>query len=217
MSARFKVLYAFRQEEEGEVDVDEGELVVVSAGDDGVFGTEDDTRDGWMLVEKTNGAVGYVPVDYLEEFEAATAPVAPPPARSYTPSSYSADANPLASTFSNIENTDLTATKRIVFKTSTTAPTAPSLSAAAAGENYERMNEQNNEYFEKICKQRDDLFKEVETGAEELNQRYLENNRANDSLGEKIRQVQALLDKECRKAKRTRDEHAHNLVLAESA
>jgi hypothetical protein len=213
--ARYKVLYSFRREEEGEVDVDEGEIVVVSSGEDGVFGTEDDTRDGWMMVEKENGAIGYVPVDYLEEYAAAPAPSIPqaPSPRSYTPTSYSADANPLASTFSNI-NTDLSATKRMVFKTSTTAPTAPSLSAAAAGENYERMQEQNNAYFQKICVQRDDLFKEVESGAKELNQRLNSNNRANDVLGEKIKQLQEQIDKEARKAKRARDEDAHQLAVS---
>ncbi|CAM9117941.1 unnamed protein product, partial [Heterosigma akashiwo] len=38
---------------------------------DGVFSTEDDTRDGWILVEKVEDPEqnGYVPTDYLEIVE----------------------------------------------------------------------------------------------------------------------------------------------------
>ena len=78
----FKVLYSFSAEEEGELTVEEGMDVVASgnlliirfslffsqwyiigsiAGDDGQFGTEDDTRDGWVLVETQDGRIGYVP------------------------------------------------------------------------------------------------------------------------------------------------------------
>ena len=63
--------YAFEAEEEGELTVQKGDTVTVDAGADGVFGTEDDTRDGWVLVQnKRNMQSGYVPVDYLQINEA---------------------------------------------------------------------------------------------------------------------------------------------------
>jgi hypothetical protein len=60
------VLYDFEAEEEGELTVTGGETVNMDAGDDGVFGNEDDTRDGWILVTNSQGETGYVPADFLE-------------------------------------------------------------------------------------------------------------------------------------------------------
>ena len=69
MAATFQVLYDFQAEEDGELGVFAGDFVNAFAGEDGVFGTGDDSRDGWVLVEQTHApySTGYVPADYLEK------------------------------------------------------------------------------------------------------------------------------------------------------
>ena len=66
----FKVVFDFQAEEAGELTVAAGEVVFAFAGEDGIFGTEDDTRDGWVLVQSEDHAsTGYVPMDFLEKRE----------------------------------------------------------------------------------------------------------------------------------------------------
>ena len=47
----FEVLFNFAAEGEGELSVSIGDIVVAHPGEDGVFGTGDDIRDGWLMVQ----------------------------------------------------------------------------------------------------------------------------------------------------------------------
>ena len=71
MDARYEVLFNFHAQGDGEMSVVQGETVVMVPGEDGIFGTEDDVKDGWILVESTitPGNVGYVPVTYVKKVE----------------------------------------------------------------------------------------------------------------------------------------------------
>eukprot|EP00937_MAST-01D_sp_MAST-1D-sp2_P006395 g6395.t1 len=72
------VLYAFEAEDAVQLTVLMGEMVRTHARSDGMSGTEEDTPDGWVLVEKeSDGATGYVPRNRLRETAAARAPTAP--------------------------------------------------------------------------------------------------------------------------------------------
>lgn len=57
------------------------EIVKLSPGEDGQYGTADDTNDGWILVESkiTEGISGYVPEAYLEKIEPSPEPSSPEP------------------------------------------------------------------------------------------------------------------------------------------
>ena len=64
MAYRCRVLFDFVAEDEtSELTVRRGEVVQVSPGEDGVYGTADDTKDGWLLVDSLDhpGHNGYVP------------------------------------------------------------------------------------------------------------------------------------------------------------
>jgi len=61
------VLFNFLAEGEGELSVSIGDIVVAHPGEDGVFGTGDDIRDGWLMVQlEGEGTFGYVPYDYIQ-------------------------------------------------------------------------------------------------------------------------------------------------------
>jgi len=84
MLRRFRAAYDFQAEDEAsEMSVVAGEQLVQAAGEDGIVGTADDSKDGWMLMERVAdpGRNGYVPVAYLleEPLEAAAAAVKSPP------------------------------------------------------------------------------------------------------------------------------------------
>ena len=76
MAQHFKVMFDFNAEEDGELSVFAGEVVLSSVSAPGA----EATPDGWILVH-ADGAAGFVPRDYLEETFVDTslspAPVAP--------------------------------------------------------------------------------------------------------------------------------------------
>lgn len=61
--------------------VQQGDVVNLSPGEDGMFGTADDTNDGWILVEDPNRPhiSGYVPEAYLKKLDSIASPPPPPP------------------------------------------------------------------------------------------------------------------------------------------
>ena len=46
----YLALYDFKAEEEGEMSMTAGVEYQLSAGDDGIFGNDDDIKDGWILL-----------------------------------------------------------------------------------------------------------------------------------------------------------------------
>jgi hypothetical protein len=99
MATHCQVLYTFAAEDEGELSVSAGDIVTVNAGEDGIFGTDDDTKDDWVLVE-ANGTSGYVPANYLKQQQPGPEPApAPAPAPLVAPLVVPSPAHTTASTF----------------------------------------------------------------------------------------------------------------------
>lgn len=120
MSQKYKVLYDFNAEEDGEMSVRTGEIVVQVAQTTGV----DEAPDGWILVEVTeDNEKGFVPIDYLEKIITAT--VAPskainPPSTIVPPPDSGPSSKPAAYQAKPFAATPAAAA------TPTTAPVAPS-------------------------------------------------------------------------------------------
>ncbi|GMH82065.1 hypothetical protein TrVE_jg12963 [Triparma verrucosa] len=64
----YLALYDFKAEEEGEMSMTAGVEYQLSAGDDGIFGNDDDIKDGWiLLMDLATGESGFVPIDYVKK------------------------------------------------------------------------------------------------------------------------------------------------------
>ena len=66
---RYQVLYAFNAEEEGELTCSPGDILELAPGDDGIYFTDDDEKDGWLQVVNLvdNNSFGFVPEEYVKE------------------------------------------------------------------------------------------------------------------------------------------------------
>ena len=79
---RYRCCTDFECKEEGEIQASVGEMFILSPGEDGIFDTEDDMKDGWAYVSNlATGETGFVPLLYLKEIEE------PSPRRSFSPPS----------------------------------------------------------------------------------------------------------------------------------
>lgn len=214
----YTVLYAFEAEEEGELTVQKGDIVSVDAGADGVFGTEDDTRDGWALVQnKRNMQTGYVPVDYLQIIEAPAVEAPPPAAPSASASSSAAPGAAAAVSSSGSPRDDRapsTATAKhhgaenakISFTTSTANPATPSLTAAVASENFEELLAQNEAHFSTLTQTRTAVFRELEGAAGELEGRIARDGEKGAELVQKLDTISTIIEQQRRALKRQVDE-----------
>lgn len=68
MAKKFSVLYDFEAKDDGELSITAHETVEVYTGKDRLLGSADDMdEDGWILVERLDGATGFVPLQYLQQ------------------------------------------------------------------------------------------------------------------------------------------------------
>ena len=66
MVKKFSVLYDFEAKDDGELSITAQETVESLSVRDNLFNSTDDTgEDGWILVERRDGATGFVPLQYL--------------------------------------------------------------------------------------------------------------------------------------------------------
>lgn len=71
----YKVLYDFHAEEEGEMTVKSGDIVIYDPDE----GDGDDSKNGWIFVQSSRSSdCGYVPLDYLELYNNNTVKAPPP-------------------------------------------------------------------------------------------------------------------------------------------
>ena len=82
----YEALYDFAAEEEGELSMQKGVKYQLAPGDDGIYGNDDDAKDGWILVmDLKSGESGFVPVDYVKKISAPAPKGAASPKRSMAP------------------------------------------------------------------------------------------------------------------------------------
>ena len=239
--SRFLALYAFEAEEEGELSVAKGDMLSASAGDDGVFGTADDTRDGWLLVDNPRTQrSGYVPVDYLQQqpdaAPSAAAAEPPPPAIAAAPMGM-APAAAGASDMSSLRNEFAASVggggggfgadggagavarnhtygddTKISFKASTATPSTPSLATAVASENFDALMQQNEDHYAQLTKTRTTVFREIEEAAAALESRIAADNAKGAELVSKLEDIGTIIEQQRRQMKKTVEQDKMNLA-----
>ena len=71
---------------QGELSMRKGVKYQLAPGDDGVYGNEDDVKDGWLLVmDLRSGESGFVPVDYVKQISTPAPRGASTPKRAMAP------------------------------------------------------------------------------------------------------------------------------------
>jgi hypothetical protein len=52
--------------------MERGQVYQLAPGEDGIYGNEDDEKDGWVLVQSLiTGESGFVPLDYVKKVKAS--------------------------------------------------------------------------------------------------------------------------------------------------